>query len=957
MTLVSGQPLLPGATGFLSLTMAAFFRWAAFGAGVACLLAALSLSDRALAQSFEQPVSPSDFGGVGLLQTRTARFGPDGQFNFGASRIEPYDRVYLNLHFLPWLEATFRYTSMTNRPFRLGGEEGTFLDRGGDVKLKVLGERRYLPALALGLQDTIGTGQFASEYLVASKRYGDLDFSLGLAWGYLAGSKGQFKNPLIAVSDSFRDRTRPGGQGGQFRFGSLFSGQRVSFFGGVEYHTPIRGLSLKLEYDPNDYEREPRRQRLDQSLPLNFGLNYRPVSWAEVSLGLERGNTLMVRLSLRSELHRPGAAKFDRPPPRLRPRPASPIGQAGPGSGARPVDKERDGAMAAQGTLEHPPSTDANDLAARLNGWLEGTGLVVQSVDLGKRAAIIRVVQMFTGDARPAVDRAAPVIAAALPQETEIFTFVVRQPDARGTRLNLTRREIEHRFIANSPFEGLKAEGFALLSLELAKGRATAHLSTQSARPERSYRRAARIVAEHMPAPVGEVTVVGLRDGIEEARLTLRPRQPAPTGRAPSGGTTADGRPGDAASGASDGPGNGNSTKDLFNELEAQGFIVHALHLTETRATVFLTPRRFRQAARNVGRAARVVANHAPAGVEEISVVTMIGNIENNRVTILRQDLEKAVAFQGSPEEIWANATIDGGPGGVPEDAVRKPRDYPSFHWSLKPALRQHVGAPENPYLFQIWGRLAAGLELAPGLSIRGVVGKDIYNNFDKIQRGPKGTLPHVRSDVKRYLQEGEDNLVRLQADYIFSPTNNWYARLSAGLFEQMFGGVGGEVLYRRLRSRLAVGADLNWVRQRDFDQRFSFRDYSVATGHLSIYYDMPFYDLFATIHVGRYLAGDRGATFLFSRQFDSGVTVGAFFTLTNVSAREFGEGSFDKGFFFSLPYDLLLPKSTRSRGSLGFRPLTSDGGQMLAIGPRLYGVTGERNLGYIARDWSTLLD
>ncbi len=937
--------------------MVAISRAAAFGVGIACWQAAVTLSDPALAQSFEQQVSPSDFGGVGLLQTRSARFGPDGLFNFGASRVLPYDRVFLSLHFLPWLEATFRYTSMTNRPFRFRGEVGTFLDRGGDLKFKILDESRILPALALGLQDTIGTGQFAGEYLVASKRYGDLDFSLGLGWGYFVGSQGLFKNPLTVLSNSFRDRTRPAGRGGQFRFGSLFSGERVVLFGGVEYHTPIRGLSLKLEYDPNDYEREPRRQRLHQSLPINFALNYRPVSWAEASLGVERGNTIMARLSLRSELHKPGAAKRDDPPSRLRPRPAARIGQAAP-DGARSHGERGGAGMAARESMfERFRSGDANDLVARLGGWLEGEGLELQSVELGARAAILRVFQRFTGDARPAVDRVAPIVAAALPQEIQIFTFVVRAPKARDKRLNITRRDIERNAIARSLSDGLEAEGFEIRSLELGDARARAYLATRSARPERSYRWAARIVAEHMPASVGEVTVVGLLDGIEEARLSLRSVRPAPVGGAVGRSDARAGRTGKAASGASDTPENGSVAEDVFTELESQGFIVDALHLTETRATVFLTPIRFRQAARNIGRAARVLANNVPAGIEEISVVTLIAGVENNRVTILRKDLEKAVAFQGSPEEIWSNAIIDGGAGGVPEDAVANPERYPSFRWSLRPALRHHVGAPENPYLFQLWARLGASWEISPRLAISGVVGKNIYTNFDRIKRGPKGTLPHVRSDIKRYLQEGEDNLVRLQADYIYSPAENWYARFSAGLFEQMFGGVGGEVLYRTLSSRWAFGADLNWVRQRDFDQRFSFRDYSVATGHFSIYYEMPFYGLVGSIHAGRYLAKDLGATFLMARRFDSGVTVGAFFTRTNVSAREFGEGSFDKGFFFSIPYDLFLPKSTRSTGGLGFRPLTSDGGQMLAVGPRLYGVTGERSLGYIARDWSTLLD
>ena len=45
-------------------------------------------------------------------------------------------------------------------------------------------------------------------------------------------------------------------------------------------------------------------------------------------------------------------------------------------------------------------------------------------------------------------------------------------------------------------------------------------------------------------------------------------------------------------------------------------------------------------------------------------------------------------------------------------------------------------------------------------------------------------------------------------------------------------GGVAGEVLYRPYGRAWAVGANLNRVRQRDFDQRLDFLDYEVAVGY-----------------------------------------------------------------------------------------------------------------------------
>ena len=39
------------------------------------------------------------------MQTRTARFGPDGQFDVGYSFINPYERYLITLQALPWVEA------------------------------------------------------------------------------------------------------------------------------------------------------------------------------------------------------------------------------------------------------------------------------------------------------------------------------------------------------------------------------------------------------------------------------------------------------------------------------------------------------------------------------------------------------------------------------------------------------------------------------------------------------------------------------------------------------------------------------------------------------------------------------------------------------------------------------------------------------------------------------------
>ena len=67
---------------------------------------------------------------------------------------------------------------------------------------------------------------------------------------------------------------------------------------------------------------------------------------------------------------------------------------------------------------------------------------------------------------------------------------------------------------------------------------------------------------------------------------------------------------------------------------------------------------------------------------------------------------------------------------------------------------------------------------------------------------------------------------------------------------------------------------------------------------------------------------------------------IGAYFTKTNVSATQFGEGSFDKGIIIRIPLGWALPIETQGRFDLNLRPLQRDGGQTLDGDATLYDET-----------------
>ena len=373
--------------------------------------------------------------------------------------------------------------------------------------------------------------------------------------------------------------------------------------------------------------------------------------------------------------------------------------------------------------------------------------------------------------------------------------------------------------------------------------------------------------------------------------------------------------------------------------LKEQGFVLIAVDYNgfEKEVRVWLRQDRYRNPATAVGRTARVLSATAPAEVSKFTLVFVDAGMENYRAEVSRADFEKAVRGGADFDTALASVHVLGPGDGFGSAEYYDASRFPKFNWDTGPAVRQSIGGPNGFYYGQLYWKVAGGVELTDHLGISAAAGFNIINDFNQITLQSTSTLPHVRSDIVEYLQQGANGIINLESDYIWSPLPDVYHRLSLGIFEEMYGGVATEFLYRPYGRSWAVALDVNRVKQRGFDEMFDFLPYEVTTGHATLYYKPDFYNLLFKVSAGQYLARDRGATIDISRQFDSGVRLGVFATKTNVTAAEFGEGSFDKGAYIILPLDLFFTQSTRREAGFAFRPLTVDGGQMVYDGPELY--------------------
>lgn len=370
----------------------------------------------------------------------------------------------------------------------------------------------------------------------------------------------------------------------------------------------------------------------------------------------------------------------------------------------------------------------------------------------------------------------------------------------------------------------------------------------------------------------------------------------------------------------------------LAAALAAEGVTLRALTLADRQARVRYANSRYRSEAQAMGRVARILTQALPPSVEIFVLEPMQRGIPLSAVILRRSDIETLENTVGAAAELRARAVVSDA-GGRAAFAL-PPQER--FEWGLAPYGRFALYDETEAAEVDIGAELSASYALAPNLLLSGALRKRVLGDDGGPAAASSPDVPAVRTDGPRYAAEGDPGLARLTLAHYGRPGPDLYSRVTVGYLERMFGGISTELLWKPVESDFALGAELNLVRKRDYDLGFGLRDYEVVTGHASAHYafDNGFE---GQIDVGRYLAGDWGATLSVDRAFENGWKVGAYVTRTDMSFDDYGIGSFDKGVRFTIPTDFVLGRPSRREVSTTLRAYTRDGGARLDVDGRLY--------------------
>jgi hypothetical protein len=270
---------------------------------------------------------------------------------------------------------------------------------------------------------------------------------------------------------------------------------------------------------------------------------------------------------------------------------------------------------------------------------------------------------------------------------------------------------------------------------------------------------------------------------------------------------------------------------------------------------------------------------------------------------------------------------------------------YPALFHTIGPDIRSQIGGPDGFFFGDLKLKSRSELLINRGLSVVSVISYGLYDNMDDLKLASDSVLPHVRTDIVKYLKQSRNlSIQRMQLNKFGQISPSIFYKFSAGILEYMFNGYGSEVLFKPFDKNYAIGVEAWKVHQRNYDQMFGMRDYQTITGHLSFYYHEPITNIIFKMKGGKFLAQDSGISFEFTREFYSGFRLSAFITRTDISKEEFGEGSFDKGFSFYIPLEIFSNSYNGRNFGWGLKPITRDGGAALSHGYNLWGVAHKSN-------------
>ncbi|MDC7717907.1 YjbH domain-containing protein [Vogesella sp. DC21W] len=276
-----------------------------------------------------------------------------------------------------------------------------------------------------------------------------------------------------------------------------------------------------------------------------------------------------------------------------------------------------------------------------------------------------------------------------------------------------------------------------------------------------------------------------------------------------------------------------------------------------------------------------------------------------------------------------------------------KGQDRQLNRYSLSPRVGMYFNDPSGALRYEVNAYGSAQYRPAAGQYIDAGLSQKLVEDISKVKQASNSRLAHVRTDIAEYKRGNNPKLNQLTWTGLYQPAERIYGKLSAGLLENMFGGVAGQLVYYPAGARWMAELSGEAVQQRDYQGWFGRRDYKTVTGLASLHYRLPL-GVTVTGRAGRFLAKDSGVRVEVKRRFKSGIEVGAWYTYTDgkdtTNPGSVANPYKDKGIFMAVPLGTMLPSDTLAAVKMSLSPWTRDVGQRTDVPHDLVRILEEPN-------------
>jgi hypothetical protein len=280
--------------------------------------------------------------------------------------------------------------------------------------------------------------------------------------------------------------------------------------------------------------------------------------------------------------------------------------------------------------------------------------------------------------------------------------------------------------------------------------------------------------------------------------------------------------------------------------------------------------------------------------------------------------------------------------------------EYCNFYFEVNPRVKTFLNNKNGFFKHKVM--LQPRLNFYPwdDASIVSQLDLTLYNEWGDLDFPPLEPEP-ARTDIAVYEQDSSPRVSQLAFNQFAKLPYDIHGRLSAGLFESAYAGVGGELFRFFNEGRLGIGLEAEGVRKRDPENNFKLDDTitkTYNTHYLNLYAQLwPEQGLDAGLKIGRFLAGDKGFRMELRRSFRY-FTIGAWYTDTDSShlTSEKNRNNKEKGVFIRVPLSIFTDREIRGSILYSFASFTRDPGQSVQQPAYLYPMDPYSSVDYTKR-------